>query len=199
MNKYRHTCQAFLALSLLLPTLALAGWQLDSNNALVSFVSIKNNTIAELHRFDELQGGIDASGKATVNISLASVNTGIEIRDQRLQELLFDTASFPQATISTQLDQQWLSALLPGQPRALDLDFVVAVHGKQQTISALVSLIIDARGNLHVESMQPILLDAAQFGLIEGIGKLQELAALQAIATAVPVTFAMVFKPIPAE
>ncbi len=195
MYKYRISSLLILFIGTLLPALATAGWQLDSNNALVSFVSIKNNAIAELHRFDELQGKIDDTGKAVVEISLASVNTGIEIRDQRMRDLLFEVASFPKAVISTQLDAAWLNALEPGQPRAIETVFELSVHGVQQNFTALVGLIIDNSGNLHVESMQPILLNAGQLGLTEGIAKLQELAALQAIATAVPVTFTMVFKP----
>lgn len=180
-------------LLLWLPVSAMAGWQLDSEHALVSFVSIKNNAVAELHRFDSLTGSIDDDGKATVVISLSSVNTGVEIRDERMQEFLFATGEFPQATVTTQLDAEWLSALKQGQAYARDLEFMIDLHGQQQTVTALTGMIIDAKGNLHVETIQPVLLDANQFGLGGGIAKLQELAALQAIATAVPVTFALVF------
>lgn len=183
-----------LALMLWLPASAMAGWQLDSEHALVSFVSIKNNAIAELHRFDSLEGSIDDDGKAMVIISLCSVNTGIEIRDERMQEFLFETGDFPQATVTTQVDAEWLVGLKKGQAYARDLDFTVDLHGQQQTVTALTGMIIDAKGNLHVETIQPILLDANQFGLGGGIAKLQELAGLQAIATAVPVTFALVFR-----
>lgn len=195
MNMFSLLRCAGISLLMWLPASAMAGWQLNSKQALVSFVSIKNNAIAELHRFDSLTGSISDDGKATVTISLGSVNTGIEIRDERMEEFLFSVADFPQAVVTTQLDPEWLSNLQQGQAYARDLEFTVDLHGKQQTVKALTGMIIDAKGSLHVETIQPVLLDANQFGLGGGIAKLQELAALQAIATAVPVTFALVFKP----
>ncbi len=174
---------------------AAADWLLHEEYALVSVVSIKNNQIAELHRFESLDGTIDESGKAVINIALTSISTGIAIRDERMREYLFEVADFPRASITAQLDKEWLHGLEPGRADALDLELNVALHGQQQTITAMVGVIIDRKGNLHVETIQPVLLNASQFGLSEGIAKLQELAGLQAIATAVPVTFALVFKP----
>lgn len=195
MSKFGVFSRLVLMLGLVLPGIALAHWQLDSEHALINFISIKNNQIAEVHQFDNLTGGIDADGKAVVTISLASVNTGIDIRNERMQEHLFATADFPQATISTQLDADWLKGLQQGKAYAKELDFMVDLHGQQQTIKAFVGLIIDTNGNMHVETIKPVIVNASQFGFVEGIVMLQELAGLQAIATAVPVTFAMVFKP----
>ncbi len=195
MKKFDIFASMTLLLALTLPTAALAHWQLDSQHALINFISIKNNQIAEIHQFDSLQGHIDSDGKAVVVISLASVNTGIDIRNQRMQEHLFSTADFPQATISTQLDAEWLNGLQQGRAYASELDFTVDLHGQQQTVKAFVGLIIDSNGNMHVETIKPTVIDATQFGLINGIIKLQELAGLSSIATAVPVTFALVFKP----
>lgn len=195
MNKFSIFSWMALLLALTLPVTALAHWQLDSQYALINFISIKNNQIAETHQFDNLQGNIDSDGKAVVTISLASVNTGIDIRNQRMQEYLFSVADFPQATISTQLDAEWLNGLQQGRAYASELDFTVDLHGQQQTVKALVGLIIDTNGNMHVETIKPTIIDATQFGLINGILKLQELAGLSSIATAVPVTFALVFKP----
>jgi len=47
---------------------------------------------------------------------------------------------------------------------------------------------------LVVSSVSPIILKASDYGMEEGVKKLQELAKLPSIATAVPVTFSLVFK-----
>jgi len=190
--KYKYI--AFVLILLLSPIAASAKWVLDSQHALVNFVSIKNNQIAELHSFSGLNGCIEDSGQALITIPLRSVNTGIDIRNERLQEHLFVTVEYPKASITAQLDQQWLASLEQGQAYDLTLEFTLDLHGSKQVLNALVGVIIDANGNLHVETIQPILLSAGLFGLNDGIAKLGELAGLQAIATAVPVTFAMVFK-----
>jgi hypothetical protein len=44
-----------------------------------------------------------------------------------------------------------------------------------------------------VSSATPIIIKAADFGLEKGVAKLQELAKLPSIATAVPVNFVLTF------
>jgi len=46
---------------------------------------------------------------------------------------------------------------------------------------------------LVVSSKNPIMIQASDFGLVAGIQKLQELAKLPSIATAVPVSFVLTF------
>lgn len=194
MKLYPMIQRGLILLCLVLPGSAMADWTLNPELAQVNFISIKNNAIAELHGFGEYKGHIDANAKAEITIRLATVKTGIDIRDERLQAFLFDTDTYPKAIITAQLDKQWLDGLEQGQASAVTVDLKVDLHGQVQTIPASIGVIIDKNGCLHVESLQPILLNAGQFGLVEGIAKLQELAGLQAIATAVPVTFGLVFK-----
>jgi len=49
-------------------------------------------------------------------------------------------------------------------------------------------------GSIVVSSAQPVLLQASEFGLVEGINKLRDIAKLQHIATTVPVSFTLTFK-----
>jgi hypothetical protein len=44
-----------------------------------------------------------------------------------------------------------------------------------------------------VASTQPLVIDAAKFGLSDGVEKLREIAGLDSISNAVPVTFVMTF------
>jgi hypothetical protein len=44
-----------------------------------------------------------------------------------------------------------------------------------------------------VASSQPLIVDAAKFGMSEGVEKLREIAGLASISNAVPVTFVMTF------
>ena len=109
------TTRLLMPVLLLVSGLAHAEWQLDGAASSVHFVSIKNEAIAESHHFNKLDGSISDAGEATLNIDLASVETGIEIRDQRMREMLFEVAQFPRANISMQMD----AALLEGADRGL--------------------------------------------------------------------------------
>ena len=69
-----------------------AAWTLNGDDSTLSFISTKAVNVAEIHKFTTLSGGVDDTGNVTgISIALASVDTGIEIRDDRMREMLFDT------------------------------------------------------------------------------------------------------------
>ena len=92
-----------LSFLILIAAPAYSAWKLDSSQSSLTFVSIKKGTVAENHRFKTFSGGIDNHGFANVEIELSSVDTNIAIRDQRMAEFLFETATFAQASFSANL------------------------------------------------------------------------------------------------
>ena len=77
------TIRLFVVLALMILSLgARADWLLNNHRSELTFVSTKAIDIAEVHRFDSLAGRIEDNGKAVVTIDLASVDTGIDIRDE---------------------------------------------------------------------------------------------------------------------
>ena len=70
---------------------ALADWTLDNERSIVNFISIKNASIGEVHRFRSLAGSVSDDGAVRLVIDLDSVETLIPIRNQRMRELLFET------------------------------------------------------------------------------------------------------------
>ncbi|PXV69832.1 polyisoprenoid-binding protein YceI [Sinimarinibacterium flocculans] len=168
-------------------------WRLDAEASQLSFVSIKNDRIAEVHRFTDLIGTVDAEGEANLKVGLESVQTGIEIRDQRMRELLFEAASYPQAVVTLSVDPQVIGALAPGTSQLLRTDVRLELHGLAGTMPAMLRVTrLDAQRWL-VTSEQPVIVDAAAFDLVAGVEQLREVAGLQSIATGIPVSFALSF------
>lgn len=172
---------------------AQAGWELDASQSRVNFVSIKNGSKAEVHHFKALSGGIDDAGQARLTIDLDSVDTLVPIRDQRMRELLFETVRFSAATLTLAAPEALLS-LDPGVHAETTVEATLDLHGQTQPVTAKLSAVGMPDGGLQVSLAEPILIDAAMFGLAEGIGTLQEIAGLASIATAVPVTAQLVFR-----
>ena len=165
---------------------AQADWSVNDTSR-VGFVSIKNNVIGENNAFERVSGGISETGAVTVNIDLASVETGVGIRNERLQKMLFNVVNFPQATVSAQLSEQQLMALKSGGSVAESVSVSVALHGN--TVSKQVELAAAKAGNtVRVTTTQPIVITAAEFGLEEGVAALQQIAGLKAISRSIPVT-----------
>jgi polyisoprenoid-binding protein YceI len=183
-------------LLMLSPLVAVGQWQLDSETSTVRFVSIKNDSVAETHRFRQLQGGIDADGEARLRIDLASVDTGIPVRDQRMRELLFAVTEHPDATVRASLAPDRLAQLAQGRLETWPLALTLDLHGEARSIETEVQVLRDTDDRLHVRLARPLLVNAADHGLADGIEALREVAGLSGIALAVPIDIELVFAPL---
>ncbi len=171
----------------------LAAWSLDNDASQVSFVSVKAGDAGEVHRFTEISGGLSAEGSALVTIQLASVDTLIPVRDERMRELLFQTNLFPTATLSTDIDMDALAALEPGDSMNMTANLTLELHGQQ--ISLVTEMIVARLGyhRLMVSSRKPVIVNAASVDLVKGIESLRAIANLPSISKAVPVSFVLTF------
>ena len=196
MNSIGKLSGLLMALTLLLAAgAARAQWELDNDKSTVNFVSIKNDKVAEIHSFTSLVGYIGADGKVQLGIDLDSVETLIPIRNERMRELLFDTAKFPAANISAQVDPVILAAAADGGVVTADLPITLSLHGIEQALTAPVVVVGEGDNRLRVLTSRPVMVNAVDFGLDSGITALREIAGLKAISVAVPVTLQLVFIP----
>ena len=185
--------QLFIVTILLIAGPCFADWTLDNDSSQVSFVSVKAGDAGEVHRFTEISGELSAGGKATVTIQLASVDTLIPLRDERMRELLFQTGVFPTASLSTDIDMDALSAIEPGNSMDMAANLTLDLHGQQLSLAAemIVARLGDHR--LMVSSRKPVIVNAASVDLVNGIEALREIANLPSISKAVPVSFVLTF------
>jgi hypothetical protein len=160
----------------------------------VRFVSVKNASVAEVHHFRSLSGTLSEEGRVTVAIPLVDVETMIPIRNERMRELFFETLSFPVAVIEADIDMAAINALTSGDYLTMNVLFRLSLHGKEQMLEALVA-VARLGDEIHVDTLQPLILNAGSFGLVAGVERLREVAGLHSISTAVPVTASLVFAP----
>jgi polyisoprenoid-binding protein YceI len=170
-----------------------AAWTLDNETSQVSFVSVKAGDIAEAHRFTQLSGELSADGAANVTIQLASVDTLIPIRDERMREMLFNTNMFPTATLTANIDMADLKGINVGDSKTLVTEVMLNLNGKQVALTADVSVGRLGDSTLLVASRKPVILNAASVDLVDGIEALREIAGLPSISKAVPVSFVLTF------
>jgi polyisoprenoid-binding protein YceI len=176
-----------LVKSLSISSIAYADWKINSEQSGLQFVSIKKDTVGEINHFTRLSGSLTDAGVLSVSIDLASVETGIDIRNTRMQEHLFETKQFPFATINAQVDTELIKSLKKGVAKTASIPFELNLHGKKVQLTANV-FVTRLKGKLLVTTNSPILINAEDFELAAGINKLKELAGLPSIATSVPVT-----------
>lgn len=172
---------------------AQADWQLDAAASSLYYVTSKASAVSEVNSFATLSGGIDAQGKATLGIDLASVQTNIEIRDQRMREIVFQTAQFPQASVTVQVDAAALSAMAPGSSSTAEYTATVDLHGVSQEVTAALQIVKLDADSVQVQNARPLLVAAGSFGLAEAVEQLREIAGLPAINPNVVVDFTLVY------
>jgi polyisoprenoid-binding protein YceI len=172
---------------------ANAAWTLNNEASHLNFISIKKDAIAEVHKFSHLSGSINSDGAVDVTIELASVDTAIAIRDERMRELLFQTKLFPKASVTAKVDPTQYNELMPGQYQTDSVQLTLSLHGQSKTVDAQVGIVKLRGGKLLVSTIHPILINGADFGLEKGIEALMKIAKLNAISSAVPVTLNLVF------
>jgi len=165
---------------------AQADWTL-SDSSRIGFVSIKNNSIGENNAFERVSGSISQSGEVSVSVDLSSVETGIGIRNERLQKMLFEVASFPTATINAALSDSQIAALEPGGAQTESVGVSISLHGKTVNKTAILSVSASG-GDVRVTTTQPIVITAQEFGLEAGVAALQQIAGLNAISRSIHVT-----------
>ena len=74
MSSVQKFQQWLLVIVLLIPFgSAWADWELDSTQSAINFISIKNDSVGEVHSFTSLAGSIGATGKVQIVINLNSV------------------------------------------------------------------------------------------------------------------------------
>lgn len=184
----------FLLPLLMISQLSFADLVLDNSVSQLNFGSIKNGSVAELHRFTTLTGKVGKEGKALIEVALDSVDTRIDIRDQRMKEHLFDVGQFPKAVFSADIDIDNIQKMVVGEVQQRRLKGKLDFHGKQAELDVLVRVVKTTGGAFTVYTVEPTFIRAEDFDLGAGIDKLVELAGLKAIAQAVPVTFSVVFR-----
>ena len=74
---------------------AAKAWSLDSEASKLAFGSVKKDVIGEFHSFESISGMVEADGIVTVEIDLTSVQTNIDIRNERFGEHVLKVLQLP--------------------------------------------------------------------------------------------------------
>lgn len=165
-------------------------WKLDSSTSRLGFGSVKNHYNGEAHSLSGLSGMVK-DGKAEITIDLSSVQTNIDIRNERMIEHVFKNA--PDARLSAELDMDALNAMAAGDTGAMEVDATLTLLGQDVDVftEMFVARMSDERVLVTTNDMLYVATD--ELGIDGGIDMLQELAGLDDITRSVPITIRMVF------
>lgn len=186
--KYR-----WIAVLLLVSANASADWILDNDQSSLYYVTNKAAAIAELNSFGELSGRIEENGNASLIISLASVNTAIEIRDQRVREILFKVAEYSTASVRLMVEADALASMEAGSSSRGPYEAVLTLNGITGTVSAELTVTKLSDDSILIQSAMPLIINALTFGLADGVEELREIVGLPNINNNVVVNFSLLY------
>lgn len=189
-----HIKSILIFLLSLYSSFSFADWVLVPEDSNLTFVSIKKDKVGEIHNFSELEGVIRKNGEVFLDIKLASVETNIPIRNERMKTYLFETDAFPSAKIMGKVELSKVAKLKKGSYYHVEQAVELTMHGKTKNLVAHLQVFKLNDNQIQVSTLNPVLINASDFVLSDGIAKLQELAKLPSIAHVVPVNFNFVFQ-----
>ncbi|MEM9911502.1 MAG: YceI family protein [Pseudomonadota bacterium] len=190
LNRRSLSVASAALLAMALPSgQALAGetvWKIEPENSSIAFGSIKNDAVGETHHFNGVSGTVDAAGQVTVDIDLASVETYIDIRNERMNEFVF--SNIPKATLSAEVEMDDLAALDVGASTTTDAFGTLSLLGREIDVDAVLFVMRLSEDKVMVTTDGMAMLNVADAGLSAGIDKLQEIAELDSITRVSPIT-----------
>ncbi|MGM0412814.1 MAG: YceI family protein [Pseudomonadota bacterium] len=182
-----------LVLGITLSAPAAAEWTLDNEASDLNYVSIKAGHTGEVNEFEQLSGTLE-EGRAEVTIDLASVDTGVDIRDKRMRKMFFKVGDFPSAELTAEFEATLVENLFPGDMTRARVNGELTLQGETQGLELPVRLLRLDEDTLVATSTAPVVINAEDFGLDESVKALREVAGLDTISRAVPVHFNLVFR-----
>ncbi|HET8816994.1 MAG TPA: YceI family protein [Pseudidiomarina sp.] len=165
-------------------------WTIDADSSVLNFVSVKNDTVAETHRFTDLSGAV-TDGKLEVNIPVTSIDTQIPIRNERLLKHIFNSEQYPTITVTSELDMASIDEIPAGSTLPLPINLDVFLAGTAGSVEANLQVTRLDADRLLVTTTSPALINASAFKFSDGVEQLRTIAGLQSIDLVVPVTFSV--------
>ncbi len=171
-------------------------WTLKGALSTISFGSVKKDKVGETFRFSNISGKVDQDGRVTVTIDLDSVQTGVDIRDERMRKHVFgsDGKKGATATLTARVDAKAVATLPVGSLKPLSATVELNFLGRKVPVEADLVVVRISPQRIMVLTDGMIWFSTEDLGIDEGISKLQELAGLPSITRAFPVTARLVFQ-----
>lgn len=176
------------------PAAAAVSWHYDPDESGMTFVTIHNDSNAEINTFREIEGSVSADGSAVLTIDLNSIDSANEARDTAYRDILFETAIFPPLTASAQVNMADFAELAIGERHTELLDLTIDLRGVEKRSEFYVTVTRLSEDRVLIENKAPLILSTSEFAMDNGLGSLRELAGISSITPSVTATISFVFE-----
>ncbi|MBY7918227.1 YceI family protein [Vibrio fluvialis] len=163
---------------------------LDSSLSSISFATIKKQFVVEPASINTLSGQLKDNGQFQISVDLKGISTGVPIRDARLNEIFFDSMTYPMVSITGSVD----AGLLSGEAKQVALPVKVTMHSQTQSVTFPV-VVMPAGDHIMVSSYAPVVIGGSDFGIpADNLNALSATVGDISISDRVPVTLTLMFR-----
>ena len=168
-----------------------ANWEAPQTSLtfLSSKINQQLNSVTEQSQFTSSHAMLDKQGNFKMMVDLNSVQTNIEIRDQRIKDWVFQTAQFAMAEITGKVDMNVIHQLQLGESISFKQPLMLHIHGKELPIEAHLSSQRTQADKIMVSTLSPVVLDTKAMDMSQGVMQLVEVMGLKTIVEQIPVSF----------
>lgn len=176
---------------------AWADWTVDNEASDFHFVTTKagapgTTTITEVQRFKDIAGSVTDDGGITFSVQTDSVETSVPLRNNRLRDILFQSAHFPVATFSGQITPANIKKLKTGDMTDIDVPGTLALVGISKPVTAKLRVVRMTGNRLLASTREPLVVNANDYGLQAGVDALRSVMGLNVLSPSAPVDFSVV-------
>ncbi|RWO41835.1 MAG: flagellar motor protein MotB [Mesorhizobium sp.] len=172
---------------------AAPNWTLDPTASVITYQSVKKNTIVETNKIRNITGTLNSAGDAKVTFDLNSVDTGVDLRNVRMRFLFFETFKYPTAELTAKVDPAAFADLATKRRVKSTLPFRLNLHGVDKDLEASIVVTMISDNMVSVASEAPVAVHVEDFGLLPNVDKLQQAANVTNIVPTASVSFDFVF------
>lgn len=183
-----------LATSMLFANTALADWTLNSEASNISYGTVKNDAIGESNTFKNISGSLNDNGHINISIDLSSVDTMIEIRDQRMRDIVFKIAENATAKLTGDMNLDAHKDQAIGTSRVIEATIGLELVGEKIEHDVMLVVTRLTENKVMVTPHGVLFIDADDYELLSAIETLRGLAGLDTIASVVPLSFYLTFE-----
>lgn len=170
-----------------------ANWASVDEQSRIAFGSIKSNETGEVHHFNKVSGTVSEGGELRIDIDVTSVETNIDIRNERMGKLIFQDGKAT-ATITGEIDMDEVKGLKPGETSIVEVTGTLTFLGAENDFDAEMIVARLTEDRVLVANADFIMVSTEDLGITEGIDGLMKLAKLPSITRVTPVAIRMVFE-----
>lgn len=188
---------AALALGLMVSTSSFAaghgGWTSVDEHSQIAFGSIKKNTVGEVHHFTGVAGTVDGEGQLELNIDLSTLETNIDIRNERMQEHVFKKGT-AKAMVTGSLDMEEVADLAVGDMTVAEFEGVLSLAGVELDVDANMVVARLAENRVLVSTSDFIMLSTEDLEIDPGVDMLRDLVGVSGITRVTPIAVRVLFE-----